>query len=89
MRSQRSLAGRLVAVAAIWSALVLVATGYGLSALFRNSVFEAFDRELTVSVDALAATIETDEKGLLRVPRAPTDPRFVRPLSGIIGVLSM
>ncbi|MEY3233160.1 ATP-binding protein [Aquidulcibacter sp.] len=82
MRSQRSLAGRLVAVAAIWSALVLVATGYGLSALFRNSVFEAFDRELTVSVDALAATIETDEQGQLRVPRAPTDPRFFRPLSG-------
>ncbi len=82
MRSQRSLAGRLVAVAAIWSALVLVATGYGLSALFRNSVFEAFDRELTVSVDALAATIESDEQGQLRVPRAPTDPRFVRPLSG-------
>jgi len=82
VRSQRSLAGRLVAVAAIWSALVLVATGYGLSALFRNSVFEAFDRELTVSVDALAATIESDEQGQLRVPRAPTDPRFVRPLSG-------
>ena len=82
MRSRRSLAGRLVAVAAIWSALVLVATGYGLSALFRNSVFEAFDRELTVSIDALAATIETDQQGQLRVPRAPTDPRYIRPLSG-------
>lgn len=82
MRPRRSLAGRLVAVAAIWSALVLVATGYGLSALFRNSVFEGFDRELTVSIDALAATIETDGQGQLRVPRPPTDPRFVRPLSG-------
>ncbi|GBF58204.1 virulence sensor histidine kinase PhoQ [Candidatus Phycosocius bacilliformis] len=82
MTNRRSLAGRLVAVAAIWSTLVLVATGYGLSAFFRQSVFEAFDRELAVNLDALAATVETDAAGGLVVPRPPTDPRFFRPLSG-------
>jgi signal transduction histidine kinase len=82
VRLGSSLAGRLVGVAAIWSALVLVATGYGLTALFRTTVFEAFDRELAVSIDALAASVETDAAGQLRIPRPPTDPRFVKPLSG-------
>jgi signal transduction histidine kinase len=81
-KKRGSLAGRLIGVAAIWSALVLVATGYGLSALFRSSTQEAFDRELSISLDALAATIDSDATGALIVPRPPPDPRFTRPLSG-------
>ncbi|GIU67604.1 ATP-binding protein [Candidatus Phycosocius spiralis] len=82
MKRSSSLAGRLVGVAAIWSAFVLVGTGYGLTALFRTTVFEAFDQELAVSIDALAASVETDQAGQLRIKRPPTDPRFVKPLSG-------
>jgi hypothetical protein len=70
-KRRRSLAGRLISVAAIWSALVVIATGYGLSALFRSSTQAAFDRELSISLDALAATIDTDANGNLIVPRAP------------------
>jgi signal transduction histidine kinase len=81
-RSRSSLAGRLIGVAAIWSALVLIVTGYGLSALFRGSTQAAFDRELSISVDALASTIDIDQGGDLIVPRPPPDPRFTRPLSG-------
>jgi signal transduction histidine kinase len=81
-KRQGSLAGRLIGVAAIWSALVVIATGYGLSALFRSSTQAAFDRELSVSLDALAATIDRDQAGNLIVPRPPPDPRFTRPLSG-------
>lgn len=81
-KKRGSLAGRLIGVAAIWSALVLVATGYGLSALFRSSTQAAFDRELSISLDALAATIDVDATGALIVPRPPPDPRFTRPLSG-------
>jgi signal transduction histidine kinase len=81
-RPRSSLAGRLIGVAAIWSALVLVVTGFGLSALFRSSTQAAFDRELTISVDALASTIDIDAGGDLFVPRPPPDPRFTRPLSG-------
>jgi signal transduction histidine kinase len=81
-RSKSSLAGRLVAFAAIWSVLVLVLTGFGLSALFRSSTQAAFDRELSISLDALASTIDIDQGGDLIVPRPPPDPRFTRPLSG-------
>lgn len=81
-RSRSSLAGRLIGVAAIWSALVLLVTGLGLSALFRGSTQAAFDRELSISVDALASTIDIDQGGDLVVPRPPPDPRFTRPLSG-------
>jgi signal transduction histidine kinase len=77
-----TLAGRLIGVAAIWSALVLVITGLGLSALFRGSTEAAFDRELSISLDALASTIDVDASGTLMVPRPPPDPRFTRPLSG-------
>jgi hypothetical protein len=82
VKKRGSLAGRLIGVAAIWSALVLVATGYGLSALFRSSTQAAFDREISISLDALAATIDSDENGALIVPRPPPDPRFTKPLSG-------
>lgn len=81
-RSRSSLAGRLISVAAIWSSLVLIVTGFGLSALFRSSTQAAFDRELSISVDALASTIDVDRGGDLIVPRPPPDPRFTRPLSG-------
>jgi signal transduction histidine kinase len=77
-----SLAGRLVAVAAIWSTLVLAITGWGLTALFRNATYASFDRELAISLDALAATVDETPQGALRVPRPPPDPRFSRPLSG-------
>jgi signal transduction histidine kinase len=82
IKKRGSLAGRLIGVAAIWSALVLIVTGYGLSALFRSSTQAAFDRELAISLDALAATIDSDAEGALIVPRPPPDPRFTKPLSG-------
>lgn len=81
-RPRSSLAGRLIGFAAIWSALVLVVTGLGLSALFRSSTQAAFDRELSISLDALASTVDIDQGGDLIVPRPPPDPRFTRPLSG-------
>jgi signal transduction histidine kinase len=83
VRLPGSLAGRLVAVAALWSVLVMAATGAGLSALFAREVYAGFDREISASVDALAATVSTDPaSGALTVPRPLPDPRFSRPLSG-------
>ena len=80
--AKSTLAGRLIGVAAIWVAVVLVVTGFGLSALFRGSTQAAFDRELSISLDALASTVDTGPQGDLVVPRPPADPRFVKPLSG-------
>jgi signal transduction histidine kinase len=82
MRLPGSLAGRLVAVAALWSLVTMAATGVGLSALFSNEVRAGFDRELAASVDALAATVNITQDGALVVPRPLPDPRFSRPLSG-------
>jgi signal transduction histidine kinase len=50
--------------------------------LFRSSTEAAFDRELAVTLDALAATVDATGAGALVVPRPPPDPRFTKPLSG-------
>lgn len=69
-------------VAALWSSLALALTGWGLSAIFRSSVEAAFDREISVSIDALAASVNVNADDKLIIERPPTDPRFLRPLSG-------
>jgi signal transduction histidine kinase len=82
VRTKPSLAGRLVLVAVLWSVLVLATTGWGLSAVFKRSVEQTFDRELSATVDALAASVALQPDGTLEVSRPPVDPRFSRPLSG-------
>lgn len=88
-KSQRSLAGRLVLVAGVWSALALALAGVFLVGLYERASERAFDGQLDVHVKALLSEmLETDGDetavGTLRV-RAPTyrgDPRFSLPLSG-------
>lgn len=78
---RRSLAARLVAGAAIWSAVVLLLAGVGLSGLYRDSVERQLDRELIVVIDALGAEIATDSVGA-RLGAEPNDPRYFQTFSG-------
>ncbi|PKQ03364.1 MAG: histidine kinase [Alphaproteobacteria bacterium HGW-Alphaproteobacteria-12] len=81
MRSD-SLAFRLIAGAALWSGIALIAGGLTLSAIFRNSVERSFDARLDVLLDSLIATTEVDEEGGLARTRALSETRFDLAYSG-------
>ena len=81
MRSD-SLAFRLIAGAALWSGIALVAGGLTLSAIFRNSVERSFDARLDVLLDSLIATTEVDGEGGLVRTRALSETRFDLAYSG-------
>ena len=79
---RNSLAFRLVAGAAVWCALWLSAGGYGLSALFGNTVERSFDARLGVLLEGLVAGSELKPDGWLDLRRQLGEPRFDQPLSG-------
>ncbi|MCK7611632.1 ATP-binding protein [Roseibium sediminicola] len=87
---QRSLAARLVIVAAVWSTIALALAGIFLVSLYQRSSERAFDAQLEVHIKALIAEmLETDATATTGVATtkvtAPTyrgDPRFSLPLSG-------
>ncbi|MEQ8281641.1 MAG: ATP-binding protein [Parvibaculum sp.] len=81
MRSD-SLAFRLVAGAALWSVVALVAGGLILSAIFRNSVERSFDGRLDVLLDSLIATTEVDDAGNIVRLRDLSETRFDLVYSG-------
>ena len=76
----RSIAARLFLSAALWSLLILVVAGIGLSAIYRRTAEQAFDERLGVYLRAIVAEVATpgdDARG----PQLG-DPRFELPLSG-------
>jgi signal transduction histidine kinase len=77
-----SLAFRLIAGAALWSAIALVAGGLILSALFRNSVESSFDGRLNVLLHSLIATTEINDRGEIERGRGLSETRFDLAYSG-------
>lgn len=81
MRSD-SLAFRLIAGAALWSAIALLAGGLILSTIFRSSVERSFDSRLNVLLHSLIATTEVDQDGEIVRSRALSETRFDLAYSG-------
>ncbi|GGB63234.1 ATPase [Roseibium aquae] len=84
---QPSLATRLVAVAAIWSALTLIAAAFVLVELYRTAGERAFDAQLDVYVKSLLSDLVAEGETAaapttLEAPRMLGEPRFSLPLSG-------
>ena len=77
-----SLAFRLIAAAAVWTVLALVAGGLILSNAFRTSVEGDFDAELQSSLDALIASAGYDASGAIRLEPRYLSVRFQRAYSG-------
>ena len=84
---QRSLAGRLVLVAAVWSTLALVIAGFILVGLYRAAGERAFDSQLEVHLNTIIGEMVSPETtgsatpGVKRPENLP-EPRFSLPLSG-------
>jgi signal transduction histidine kinase len=77
-----SLAFRLIAAAAVWTVLALVAGGLILSNAFRSSVQGDFDSELQSSMDALVASARYDPSGVIQLEPRYLSARFQRAYSG-------
>ncbi|MEJ8473973.1 ATP-binding protein [Roseibium algae] len=86
LRRQRSLSGRLVFVAAIWSVLSLAVAGFILVELYKSASERSFDAQLDVYVKLILAEIVPDpaagNDAGISAPENLDDPRFSLPLSG-------
>jgi signal transduction histidine kinase len=80
--SANSLAFRLVASAAVWSVIGLVAGGLLLSGIFSSAVEEAFDDQMTFHLESLVAAAETDKPGHVALEDGFVDARFGMVFSG-------
>ncbi len=78
-----SLAGRLIAAAAVWTVLGLVAGGIVLSNAFRTSAENAFDAALSADMDGLVAAAEPDPNGGVMLADRFLNHRFDRVYSGL------
>ncbi|MGN6516302.1 MAG: ATP-binding protein [Rhizomicrobium sp.] len=77
-----SLQARLIAAAAVWTILGLVAGAFVLSNAFRMSVESDFDARLKFDLDGMIAAAEPGPAGQVSLRGRFTDPRFERVYSG-------
>ncbi|HXC56131.1 MAG TPA: sensor histidine kinase [Rhizomicrobium sp.] len=77
-----SLAGRLIAAAAVWTLFALLGGGLILSNAFRTSVQGDFDTDLRDDLDALVAAAGHDANGTLRLDQHYLGESFQRAYSG-------
>lgn len=77
-----SLRLRLIATAALWCAVALLAAWFVLSALFANQVRRGFDENLRAQLEGVIAASEWDAAAGPRLRRPLPDPRYQQPLSG-------
>lgn len=78
-----SLRLRLVAGGIIAILVALTIAGAGLILLFERHLTRTLSDDLDVQLKQLLAGVDIDQAGNLVVTRAPTDPRFADPLSGL------
>ncbi|MFN3075694.1 MAG: sensor histidine kinase [Alphaproteobacteria bacterium] len=78
-----SLRFRLLVGGAVSVLLALTIAGLLLSGLFETQLRRRFDRELSNHVDQLAANLDASGSGQVTLARPLSDPRFLRPLSGL------
>ena len=77
-----AVAARLIAAAAVWTLVGLVAGGLVLSGIFRASVEHNFDARLASDLDGMIAAAEPDPAGGVSLQGRFNDPRFERIYSG-------
>lgn len=84
LRSRGSIARRMIVAAFAWSAIVLLAAGWSLQALYRTETQRRLDEDLDATVQTLTAAVDSDPGGMVDIDGAklPNDPRFARVFSG-------
>ena len=77
-----SLTRRMIGIAAVWIAVLLVLGGYALDRVLSRSIVASFDAQLEYVLNAMIAASEIGPGGEVRFSRAPADQRYLEPYSG-------
>lgn len=77
-----SLTRRMIGIAAVWIAVLLLLGGYALDRVLSRSIVSSFDAQLEYVLNAMIAASEIGPNGEVRFSRAPADQRFLEPYSG-------
>ena len=82
-RRTGSLSRRMIGVAAIWIAALLLIGGFALDRVLSRSIVDSFDNQLLYMLNSMIDASEIDPIGAVRFTRAPADQRFVQAYSGL------
>ena len=78
-----SLSRRMIGVAALWIAALLLIGGFGLDRVLRRSIDDSFNNQLVFVLNSMISSSEIGPDGEVRFNRPPADQRFVEPYSGL------
>jgi len=84
----RTLTGRLLLSAILWSIAALAVGGLALSFVFRSYVLADVDNRLAMLIDTMVGISEVSPDGVLRFNRPLFDQRFSTPYSGLYWQIS-
>lgn len=85
---RRSLATRMMLIAAGWIGILLVGGGFALDRTLTNLVEDNFDSQLEYVLTALISAAEVDPQGDVWTYRSLGDQRFLEPYSGVYWQIS-
>jgi signal transduction histidine kinase len=78
-----SLSRRMIGVAALWIAALLLIGGFALDRVLTRSIVDSFDNQLVFILNSMIASSEIGPEGEVHFNRPPADQRFVEPYSGL------
>ena len=78
-----SLTRRMIGIAAVWIAALLLIGGFALDRVLSRSIVDNFDNQLTFVLNSMIAASELGPDGEVRFNRPPADQRFIEPYSGL------
>jgi signal transduction histidine kinase len=82
-RRTGSLSRRMIGVAGLWIAALLLIGGFALDRVLTRSIVDSFDNQLLFVLNSMITSSEIGPDGEVRFNRAPADQRFVEPYSGL------
>lgn len=78
-----SLTRRIIGVAAVWIAALLLIGGFALDRRLTRSIIANFDTQLVRVLNSMIAASEIGPDGEVRFNRPPADQQFIEPYSGL------
>lgn len=82
-KRQVTLTRRMIGIAALWIAVLLLGGGFALDRVLTRSIVNNFDAQLEFMLNAMIAASEIGPDGEVLFTRQPADQRFLEPYSGL------
>jgi signal transduction histidine kinase len=82
-RRTGSLNRRMIGVAAVWIAALLLIGGFALDRVLSRTFVDSFDNQLVYILNSMVDASEIGPQGEVRFSRAPAEQRFIQPYSGL------